>query len=141
MSLSPAMASAMLSGIDSQHVVTGQYTDGDGGACPLLAANRAGAPLHQVTSFPKIWDHFCGLSSYRQARKATRHELHMLKMLLMARVMPASERVLDIKPAMPEHTPRFRPPRSRKLGQEADWQQQLSELLRRADQQIVRSVA
>lgn len=132
MSLSPAMAAAMLDGIGRQRVVTGQYTDGDGGACPLLAANRAGAPLHRLTNFPKTWDAFCGLRHARQARPASPHELHMLRLLLEARLMPAGERTTSPQP----RTPRFTAPRPRRLERSVDWQAELSSLLGRVDQQI-----
>lgn len=133
--MSPAMASAMLSGLDAQHIVTGQYTDNKGGACPLLAANRAGGPLHIETNFPRTWDLFCGLRSRRQARKATRHELKMLRLLLEERLMPSSERSVANKPY--ETTPKkptkakkphFSPPRSRRVGDSLDLDRELQEL-------------
>lgn len=131
MSLSPAMAAAMLDGIHRQTVVTGQYTDGKGGACPLLAANRAGAPLHHQTNFPQSWDVFCGLTHRRQSRPATAHEIHMLQLLLEARLMPQGERQPKTR-----REPRFIAPRPRRLEHTVDWQAELSELMARVDQRI-----
>jgi len=129
-SLSPAMAAAMLSGLTNQPLVTGQYTDGEGGTCPLLAANRAGAPLAQQTNFPSTWDLFCGLKSSRQARPATTHEIHILTLLLQARVMPVEE----IMPSLaPQTKPRFMAPRPRRIQPAIDWQGELSQLLSRAE--------
>ena len=112
MELSPAMAAAMLSGLDRQLVVTGQYTDNKGGACPLLAAKRAGAPLHLQTNFPRTWDLFCQLKSSKKARAASRHEL----------TMPAEER------STADHKPSFRPPRPRRLAPAVDWQAEFAAL-------------
>lgn len=133
--MSPAMASAMLSGLDAQQIVTGQYTDNMGGACPLLAANRAGGPLHIETNFPRTWDLFCGLSSHRQARKATRHELKMLRLLLEERLMPPSERAIEGKPPSielprpkPTREPYFSPPMGRRVGDRESLQAELREL-------------
>ena len=122
MELSPAMAAAMLSGLDLQLVVTGQYTNNKGGACPLLAAKRAGAPLHLQTNFPRTWDLFCQLKSSKKARAASRHELSMLRMLLAERTMPAEER------STADHKPSFRPPRPRRLAPAVDWQAEFAAL-------------
>ena len=119
--LSPAMAAAMLSGLDQQPVVVGQYSDGSGGACPLLAGQRAGGPLNHSTRFPDIWDAFCKVRSYRKARKASRHELVMLRMLLNEHLMPLGERSM-----LPTSIPEAPAP----IG--IDWESEVRDLLRRA---------
>lgn len=131
MRMSPAVASAMLQGIKGFTVVTGQYTDNQGGACPLLAANRSGAPLHVQTNFPTCWDYFCGLTSARKARQASRHEVHMLELLLEEKLMPVSERGGTEMPVVP-HTPRFTAPRKRRLPGQQEWQRELQEMLQQA---------
>ena len=98
------LAGAMLSSLDEMRIVTGQYTDSNGGSCPLLAAWQSSK--HTVAlkhTFPGTWDVFCGVSHPRQARPATRHEITMLRMLLQERIMPLGERSLvDQTPDLPE---------------------------------------
>jgi len=89
------LAGAMLSSLDEMDIVAGQYTDSQGGSCPLLAAWQSSK--YTVTlkhTFPGTWDVFCGITHSRQARPATKHEINMLRMLLQERIMPLGERPL-----------------------------------------------
>lgn len=89
---------AMLAGMTRQPVVCGGYTDGDGGACPMLAAHRAGS---RVTFLPfhRAWDAFCGA---RAPRRATRRERRALEAMLEASLYAAAD-VQDLAQAIAEH--------------------------------------
>lgn len=93
-----ATRAAMLEGIGHQPVVTGGYTDGDGGACPMLAAHRAGS---RVTFLPfhRAWDTFCGAQG---PRRATRRERIALVAMLEASLYEAAD-VQDLAAAIEAH--------------------------------------
>src|SRR4051794_29339329 len=80
---------AMLHGIDSNPIIVGAYSDGDGGICPMLAAHRNGGRT-SVASFAKAWDAYTGA---RRPRRATRREVRTLRsyleMSLSADTVPA----------------------------------------------------
>ena len=132
------MASAMLTSLTRQTIVTGQYTDSRGGACPLLAAWRAGA-VKLEHSFPMSWDVFCGLKNPKQARKCTPHEVGILRMLLEERLFPLGERSAPMsspQPAAPAAAPSFtvvarspeKTPELDSLEWSCDWEDELAEL-------------
>jgi len=143
--MSPALAGAMLSSLDEMTIVTGQYTDSKGGACPLLAAWRSSKHTVQLEhTFPLVWDVFCGLRSWRQARPATKHEVGILRMLLQERIMPVGERMVGTQPietlveapaeapALPVHADAQSDIQATKDQEEqwsCDWQAELSELM------------
>jgi hypothetical protein len=68
---------AMLSGVGSNNVITGAFTDGSG-VCPMLAAHREGGRTSCV-SFPEAWDRFCGVHGRNITRQATQEEVNVLK--------------------------------------------------------------
>jgi hypothetical protein len=69
---------AMLAAAEAEELIAGAYTDGRGGACPMLAAHRRGARAH-VRGFPRAWDAFTGAA---RPRPVTRRELEILKAML-----------------------------------------------------------
>lgn len=70
---------AMLQGIDSNRVIVGGYTDGEGGVCPMLAAHRNGGRT-SFASFARAWDAFTGAG--KRPRRASRRELRVLRTYL-----------------------------------------------------------
>jgi hypothetical protein len=70
---------AMLRGIDSNKIIVGGYTDGDGGVCPMLAAHRNGGRT-SFASFADAWDAFTGAG--RRPRRASRREVRALRTYL-----------------------------------------------------------
>jgi hypothetical protein len=88
-----ATREAMLAGVcSSERVLVGAYTDGRGGACPMLAAHRAGGRTDFI-SFAKAWDRFarCGGAS----RAATEREVRILVTQLEASLREADGCELD----------------------------------------------
>lgn len=71
---------AMLSGLTSNTVITGAYSDGSG-VCPMLAAHRNGGRASAVT-FPEAWDTFCGVHGRNITRPATQEEVGVLRLQL-----------------------------------------------------------
>jgi hypothetical protein len=70
---------AMLRGIDSNPIIVGGYTDGEGGVCPMLAAHRNGGRT-SFASFARAWDAFTGAG--KRPRRASRRELQVLRTYL-----------------------------------------------------------
>jgi hypothetical protein len=70
---------AMLQGIDSNPIIVGGYTDGEGGVCPMLAAHRNGGRT-SFPSFARAWDAFTGAG--KRPRRANRRELRVLRTYL-----------------------------------------------------------
>ena len=70
---------AMLQGIDSNAIIVGGYTDGDGGVCPMLAAHRNGGRT-SFASFALAWDAFTGAG--KRPRRASRREIRALRTYL-----------------------------------------------------------
>lgn len=68
---------AMLSGVTSNTVITGAFSDGSG-VCPMLAAHREGGRT-SVVSFPEAWDRFCGVHGRSITRPATQEEVTVLR--------------------------------------------------------------
>ena len=68
---------AMLSGVMSNTVITGAFSDGSG-VCPMLAAHRNGGRTACV-SFPEAWDTFCGVHGRQITRPATQQEVMVLR--------------------------------------------------------------
>jgi len=68
---------AMLSGVTSNTVITGAFSDGSG-VCPMLAAHREGGRTGCV-SFPEAWDRFCGVHGRSITRPATPEEVKVLR--------------------------------------------------------------
>jgi hypothetical protein len=75
---------AMLSGVDSNRIIVGAYTDKKGGVCPMLAAHRNGGRT-SLASFARAWDRYTGVRA-RRARAATERELNTLKTMLEASI-------------------------------------------------------
>jgi hypothetical protein len=75
-----ATRKAMLDGVTAQQrIITGAYTDGSGGVCPMLAAHRRGGRTDFI-SFAKSWDRFTRARG--GSRPATDRELRILIALL-----------------------------------------------------------
>ena len=70
---------AMLRGIDSNAIIVGGYTDGEGGVCPMLAAHRNGGRT-SFASFADAWDAFTGAG--KRPRRANRREIRALRTYL-----------------------------------------------------------
>lgn len=68
----------MLRGIDTNAIIVGAYTDGEGGICPMLAAHRNGGRT-DFASFARAWDAYTGA---RRPRNATRREIRVLRSYL-----------------------------------------------------------
>lgn len=79
---------AMLIGLDNNTVITGAFSGG-GGACPMLAAHRAGGRT-SVCSFPEAWDRFTGVHGRSIIRAATQYELQTLRHEIEASLEPAA---------------------------------------------------
>jgi hypothetical protein len=71
---------AMLSGLGSNRVITGAFTDGSG-VCPMLAAHREGGRT-RCMSFPEAWDRFTGVHGRAITRQATQYEVLQLRLQL-----------------------------------------------------------
>jgi len=67
----------MLSGVRSNTVITGAFSDGSG-VCPMLAAHNEGGRTSCV-SFPEAWDRFCGVWGRSITRPATQEEVTVLR--------------------------------------------------------------
>ncbi len=91
---------AMLAGVrDPQRpILVGAYTDGEGGACPMLAAHRRGGRT-DFLAFACAWDRFAGVS--RRPRRATRRELGVLVAHLEASLL--EDAAPDLTRAIAEH--------------------------------------
>lgn len=91
---------AMLAGVsDSRRpILVGAYTDGEGGACPMLAAHRRGGRT-DFLAFACAWDRFAGVA--RRPRRATRRELGVLIAHLEASLL--EDAAPDLARAISEH--------------------------------------
>jgi len=85
---------AMLRGLDRGKVITGGYTDGDGGACPMLSAHRNGGRTDMGT-FARAWDEFTGTPTGKP-REASQREVATLRNYLERALVadPGGERSL-----------------------------------------------
>jgi hypothetical protein len=121
---------AMLTGIRSNRIIIGAYTDSRGGVCPMLAAHRCGGRT-SFASFARAWDEFT--NAPKRPRRASRREVAVLRsyleMSLLADDMPhesLSEIASEIRagrratasadprsPAPPPPDPEKRRPRDR----------------------------
>jgi hypothetical protein len=77
---------AMLVGLGNNTVITGAFSGG-GGACPMLAAHRAGGRT-SVCSFPEAWDTFTGVAGRQIIRQATEYEIQILRREIEASLEP-----------------------------------------------------
>jgi hypothetical protein len=96
---------AMLSGVESNRIIVGAYTDRSGGVCPMLAAHRNGGRT-SLASFAHAWDHYTGV---RRPRPATERELNTLRTMLEASI------ALDELPAVSEVVREAKAQRARRL--------------------------
>jgi hypothetical protein len=71
---------AMLSGIGSNTVITGAFTD-PSGVCPMVAADRQTTGA-RCMGFPEAWDRFTGVHGRYITRPATEYEVLQLRMQL-----------------------------------------------------------
>jgi hypothetical protein len=74
----------MLTGVESNRIIVGAYTDKKGGVCPMLAAHRNGGRT-SLASFARAWDRYTGVRA-RRARAATDRELNTLRTMLEASI-------------------------------------------------------
>jgi hypothetical protein len=77
----------MLVGLDNNTVITGAFSGADG-ACPMLAAHRAGGRT-SACSFPEAWDTFTGVAGRQIIRPATEYEILILRREIEASLEPA----------------------------------------------------
>jgi hypothetical protein len=90
---------AMLEGVTAQQpIITGAYTDGSGGVCPMLAAHRRGGRTDFI-SFAKSWDRFTRARG--RSRPATERELRILIAQLRASLDESDG--LELDRAIAEH--------------------------------------
>jgi hypothetical protein len=93
---------AMLRGINTNPIIAGAYTDGDG-ICPMLAAHRAGGRTSFIT-FARAWDAFAFRDAkVRYARRATERELLTLRTHLEASLLEDECPAADRAAALAEH--------------------------------------
>jgi hypothetical protein len=95
---------AMLTGVETNRIIVGAYTDRKGGVCPMLAAHRNGGRT-SLASFAHAWDRYTGARGRRRA--ATERELHTLTAMLEASI------AIDELPALGDvvrEVERLRPP-------------------------------
>src|ERR671932_1055618 len=85
---------AMLTGVESNRIIVGAYTDRSGGVCPMLAAHRNGGRT-SLASFARAWDRYTSVRA-RRARPASERELNTLRTMLEASI------ALDELPAVAE---------------------------------------
>lgn len=90
---------AMLSGVTSNTVITGAFSDGSG-VCPMLAAHREGGRTSCV-SFPEAWDRFCGVWGRQITRQATQEEVTVLRAQLEESLYAPADTLLS--DAISEH--------------------------------------
>jgi hypothetical protein len=72
---------AMLAGIGNNTVITGAFSDGATGVCPMVAADRVSAGA-RCMGFPEAWDRFTGVHGRYITRPATEYEVLQLRMQL-----------------------------------------------------------
>ncbi|HWI09667.1 MAG TPA: hypothetical protein VNT54_19365 [Solirubrobacteraceae bacterium] len=77
----------MLVGLGSNTVITGAFSGGGDGACPMLAAHRAGGRT-SACSFPEAWDRFTGVAGRHIVRPATEYEVQILRREIEASLEP-----------------------------------------------------
>ena len=77
----------MLVGLGNNTVITGAFSGG-GGACPMLAAHRAGGRT-SACSFPEAWDRFTGVAGRHIIRTASEYEVQILRREIEASLEPA----------------------------------------------------
>jgi hypothetical protein len=98
---------AMLTGVESNRIIVGAYTDRSGGVCPMLAAHRNGGRT-SLASFARAWDRYTGVRG-RRARPATERELNTLRTMLEASI------ALDELPAVADVAREAKALRARRL--------------------------
>src|ERR671932_1934325 len=74
---------AMLTGVESNRIIVGAYTDRSGGVCPMLAAHRNGGRT-SLASFARAWGRYTRVR--RRVRPATERELNTLRTMLEASI-------------------------------------------------------
>lgn len=88
---------AMLQGLRRyDRIITGAYSDREGGVCPMLAAHRSGGRT-DFRSFARAWDRFTGAK--RRPRPVTGRELRTLTAQLHASVWKEEQRQLVARAA------------------------------------------
>lgn len=93
---------AMLEGMRTNEIIVGAYTHPDG-VCPMLAAHRAGGRTNFI-SFAKAWDRFAFAGARKRvARRATHHELLVLRSHLEASLLEDALPASDLAAAIAEH--------------------------------------
>jgi hypothetical protein len=92
---------AMLSGLGSNTVITGAFTDGSG-VCPMLAAHRAGDRT-RCMGFPEAWDRFTGVHGRGICRHATQYEVLQLRMQIEESLTAPHTSTYGFAEAIAEH--------------------------------------
>ena len=78
---------AMLVGLGNNTVITGAFAASKDGACPMMAAHRAGGRTSCCT-FPEAWDKFTGVYGRHIIREATPYEVQILCEEIQASLVP-----------------------------------------------------
>ena len=92
---------AMLTGLMSNTVITGAFSDGSG-VCPMMAAHREGGRASAV-SFPDAWDSFCGVHGRNITRAATQEEVSVLRAQLEQSLTSTQHVDTTLSDAIDEH--------------------------------------
>lgn len=113
---------AMLTGIRTNEIIVGAYSDRHGGVCPMLAAHRCGGRTSFI-SFARAWDRFAGA---KRARRATQRELRVLEAHLEASLLAEEGRhapapAADLQAAVADHQALARARREREAQQDGGW--------------------
>lgn len=90
---------AMLTGVRSNDIIVGAYTDRHGGVCPMLAAHRNGGRTN-LLAFAHAWDRFANAG--RRMRRASDREVRILTTHLEASLL--AEHRPDLERAIVEHS-------------------------------------
>ena len=92
---------AMLSGLGTNTVITGAFTDGSG-VCPMLAAHREGVRT-RCMGFPEAWDRFTGVHGRGITRPATQYEVLQLRMQIEESLAAPATSSYGFAEAIAEH--------------------------------------
>ncbi len=99
----------MLTGIETNEIIAGAYTDEDG-ICPMLAAHRAGS-RNGFISFAEAWDRFAfreprhrwSGTRRQRTRRATERELLILRTQLEASLLADDVPAAGLRAEITEH--------------------------------------
>ncbi len=126
---------AMLTGIRTNEIIVGAYSDREGGVCPMLAAHRNGGRTNFI-SFARAWDRF---AQVKRARKATPRELRILEQHLLAS-LEKDAGYQDLGAAISDHQAAARTRRATEAAETGGWGFLRGRRERRATEQMLEHV-